>query len=140
MLGPQRQLLLYAGIGLSGATLDFLAFLLLTALGVLPVVATGLSVSLGIINNFILNAKFNFKVHDRLLSRFAKFYAVGLTGVVTSMLMVWVLTEFAGFGGVLAKLLTIPPVVLGQFLVNRAVTFRTLEPRPHDTPSHKVIS
>ena len=67
-----RQLVAYGLIGLSGATLDFLGYLVLYKyFGVAPPLASFISVTLGITNNFILNSRFNFKVSDNLWARFA---------------------------------------------------------------------
>ena len=121
---PSRELVLYAAIGATGATLDLLLFLLFTrSLGIYPVVATAVSVSAGIVNNFIWNALITFKVRTRLFVRFLSFYAVGMVGVIASMGIVWLFTEPIALGSLVAKAISIPPVVLGQFWVNRHVAF-----------------
>lgn len=114
----------YAAIGASGAALDFVVYALLaTYAGWPPVLSTATGVSLGIVNNFFLNAWFNFRVRDHLLRRFGAFYVVGLVGVVLSMAIVGVATWALHLGPIAAKLLSILPVVLAQFLVNRRWAF-----------------
>src|SRR5262252_6726621 len=77
----RRQFVLYCLIGLCGVTLDFVVYAaLLRWAGFHPQVANAISYSAGTINNFFLNAAFNFRTRDRLLARFASFYAVGLLG------------------------------------------------------------
>lgn len=123
---PSRELVLYAMIGATGATIDFLLYLLFTgSFGIYPVIATAMSVSAGIANNFVWNALITFKVRTRLFARFLSFYAVGIVGVFVSMAIVWLFTEPISLDPLLAKLISIPPVVLGQFWVNRHVTFGT---------------
>lgn len=125
-----RELLLYGVIGASGAVLDLLCFIALTSwFGWHPVTATALSVSVGIINNFIWNALVNFKTRDRLLFRFISFYAIGLIGVALSMLLIYLLHDVGGVDGLLAKLLSIPVVVIGQFIANKTITFAST---PHE--------
>jgi putative flippase GtrA len=120
----QQQLIVYGIIGLSGATLDFLAYLFLyKQLGVAPPLASFLSVSLGITNNFIWNSRFNFKVSDKLLQRFLNFYTIGLIGAVTSAILIAAFQK-AGIDPTIAKLLTIPPIVLGQYFLNKKLSFK----------------
>jgi putative flippase GtrA len=119
-----RELLLYAVIGGSGAFLDLLVYVILTrVLAIEPVVATILSVSVGIVNNFLLNTFLNFKLRTRLLLRFLSFYFIGLVGVVLSALIIWLFTEVVDVGSLWAKVISIPPVVIGQFVANKNITF-----------------
>ena len=119
-----RTLIVYGAIGVVGATLDFLSYTALVLwVNMWPVTATIVSVTLGIVNNFLMNARWNFRVNDSLWNRWWMFYLVGLTGVVVSALAIWVLVEWASAGPLMAKLISIPPVVLAQFLANRRFAF-----------------
>jgi putative flippase GtrA len=124
LLQRHRQLVLYALIGGSGALLDLLVYVVLTSMfSIEPVVATILSVSIGIVNNFLLNTFLNFKVRTRLWLRFLSFYSIGLVGVVLSALVIWIFTELVDLGYLWAKVISIPPVVVGQFIANKNITF-----------------
>lgn len=119
-----RELVLYAVIGVTGASLDLLVYLFLSGpLGVDPVLATILSVSVGITNNFLLNTFLNFRVRTRLWLRFLSFYLIGLVGVGLSALIIWVFTDPIDVGNLWAKLISIPPTVIGQFIANKYITF-----------------
>lgn len=126
-----REFVLYCLIGLSGVTADFLVFLALTQVGIDPLVATFISVSCGIINNFVWNAWLNFKVRSHLLIRFLSFYAVGLVGVALSIGILWV-GSLLGLTPAVAKIISIPIVVVVQFVLNRVVTFRKTADRTYD--------
>lgn len=120
----RRQLIVYGFIGVSGATLDILIYLLLyKEFGVYPPLASFLSVTIAITNNFILNAKFNFKVSDNLLKRFYSFYGIGLSGAVLSAIAIAAL-QAVDVGPTIAKLLTIPPIVVGQYILNKKISFK----------------
>jgi len=120
---PSRALVLYGLIGVSGVTLDYLLFLLLfNAAGLHEQVANALSTSAGIANNFVLNALLNFRTRDRLLLRFARFYAVGLAGLVLTFLLLQ-LGAALGLDPNLVKAAAIPLVVLLQYLINRRWSF-----------------
>ena len=120
-----RNFILYGLIGLTGATVDYLFYVLFyKVFGIPPEIASFLSVSIGILNNFILNAKFNFKMTDKLLKRFGSFYAIGLTGAILSSILIYVLVSWMSVDPLVAKLITIPPVVLAQFIFNKMISFR----------------
>lgn len=120
-----QRFLGYSLIGVVGVTLDFVSFLLLTQfLGVNYLIANSVSTSLGITNNFFLNAFLNFSVRDQLLKRFAIFYSVGILGLAISSLLLYVLIDLADLSSLIAKLITTPIVTLVQFNLNRHYSFR----------------
>ncbi len=125
-----RQFVLYCCIGGVGASLDFALFALLERVGWDPVLATAVSVSLGIVTNFVLNVLFNFKTRHRLVMRFLSFYAVGVFGILLSMATVFLLAIVGGMDPLLAKLISIPLVVVAQFALNKHVTFAKVPAPP----------
>ncbi len=119
-----RQIVLYGIIGASGALLDLVCFLLLfNIFNIDPLTATILSTSLGITNNFILNTLFNFKVRDRLHHRFLLFYLVGFLGLVLSVLVIYTLHNIGGLNANIAKIISIPLIVVIQYYVNSRLSF-----------------
>ena len=72
--------------------------------------------------DFVLNALLNFRTRDRLLLRFARFYAVGLAGLVLTFLLLQ-LGAALGLDPNLVKAAAIPLVVLLQYLINRRWSF-----------------
>lgn len=119
-----RQLLQYALIGITGVTWDLLTFILLTKYLLLPyLVANAVSVSLGIANNFFLNAFYNFRVRDRLMVRFLRFYSIGLFGLGLSTGLLFLLVQVLAAGPLAAKMLTVVFVALVQFYLNKTITF-----------------
>ena len=115
----------YAIIGLSGVTIDFIIYALLVKFAHFsPVIASIVSVSIAILNNFLWNALLNFKKKDRILRRFIKFYLTGCTGLVLTVIIVFVLHNLIGLGPMLAKIISIPPVVALQFILNKKFTFK----------------
>ncbi|MEU5099428.1 GtrA family protein [Streptomyces sp. NPDC020996] len=119
-----RQLLRYTLIGGSGVALDLGVFLLLHNLaGLDEQVANALSTTLGIANNFVLNALFTFERRDRIVVRFLRFYAVGLTGIVLTNLLFLVFTDALGVDADLVKAGSLLPVLALQFVLNRKWSF-----------------
>ncbi|GAA3973974.1 MULTISPECIES: GtrA family protein [Streptomyces] len=119
-----RQLVSYTLIGGSGVALDFVVFLLLHNLtGMDEQLANALSTTLGIANNFVLNALFTFERRDRIVLRFLRFYAVGLTGIVLTNLLFLVFTDGLGIDANLVKAGSLPLVLALQFVLNRKWSF-----------------
>ncbi|WP_406219353.1 GtrA family protein [Streptomyces canus] len=118
------QLLRYALIGGSGVALDLVVFLLLHNLtGMNEQFANALSTTLGIANNFALNARFTFQRRDRLVVRFLRFYAVGLTGIALTNLLFLAFTDGLGIDANLVKAGSLPLVLALQFVLNRKWSF-----------------
>ena len=113
----------YALIGVSGVVLDFILYTVLVQLGMSPIIASVISVSAGIINNFFLNAYLNFKKTSNLGRRFISFYLIGFTGVIISVLFIFVLHNIFGLHPLVAKLLSIVPIIIFQFLFNKSISF-----------------
>jgi len=112
----------YAVIGVSGVLLDTFLFILLTDLGVPPVAATALSTVAGILNNYFLNARFNFRTSANLV-HLGRFLTVGLLGLAVAVLSLQILIS-AGMDALPAKLVSLPCVLVAQFLANKHWTFR----------------
>jgi putative flippase GtrA len=112
----------YAVIGVSGVALDTLVFVALTHAGLIPVVATVISTCVGIFNNYVLNARFNFRTaYNRV--HFRRFFTVGLLGLAVAAGSLQLLIEL-GMQSLPAKLLSLPLVLVSQFAANKYWTFR----------------
>ena len=120
-----RHLILYGLIGSSSALLDFLIFTLLTEVfGVYYLVANCISVTCGLINSFILNRKYNFKVTDKTLKRAIMFFAVGYCGLALNSTLLYIFINFVHLATPISKLCAMAIEVMLQFIVNSLVTFR----------------
>jgi len=111
----------YAMIGICGVMLDTLLYLVLTRSGLIPVPATVLSTTAGILNNYVLNAKLNFGTSLNLVHG-RRFLTVGLLGLVVAAASLQLLIEL-GMDDLPAKLISVPVVVISQFLVNKRWSF-----------------
>lgn len=115
----------YCIIGCSGVALDLAFFYTLSGvLNVYYLTANMISVSIGIINNFIWNRKLNYKVNDKPLKRFFTFYSVGMLGLCMSTALLYIFVDVFGVERFSAKCITIVVVTGIQFTLNTQVTFR----------------
>lgn len=119
-----RNFLLYAVIGCSGVVLDMaLFFVLFNAAGMDEQVANVISTTAGITNNFVWNTLFNFRKRDRLPARFAKFYLVGVSGLLLTAALLWLLATVLGVDANIVKAASLPAVLLLQFWLNKRWSF-----------------
>ena len=119
-----RNLILYGLIGIFCAGLDFSIYTLLCHFAIMSYLCANIiSIHVVIFCSFILNRSINFKVKDRVTVRFLSFYAVGLTGLGISELMLYLLVTLCGIEEVPGKLLSIIVVALVQFMLNKYITF-----------------
>lgn len=120
-----RNLILYGIIGGFCAALDFCIYTALCYWAIMPYLwANVISIHVGIFTSFFLNRSINFKVKDKATMRFLSFYAVGLSGLGISELMLYLMVTVGGLNEVLCKLLSIVVVALVQFILNKYITFR----------------
>lgn len=121
-----RTLILYFFIGVSASLVDVVGFFLLFNLyGVPAVVATAVSVSFATIYSFVLNAKFNFKVNDRLGMRLVLFSLVSGTGLLLSAFALYVAHDTYGINGNIVKIASLPVIFVVQFLLNKHISFKS---------------
>ncbi len=120
-----RQFLLYCVIGVSGTTLDFVVYSLVLKAQLLDYQgANVISYASGTMLSFILNARFNFRVTDRMAQRLACFAGVALLGWSISAGLLHLLVGDGGFNKYLSKLATLVVVVVVQYNLNRWLSFR----------------
>lgn len=120
-----RNLILYGIIGGFCAALDFGIYTALCNWDIMPYLwANIISIHVGIFTSFALNRSLNFKVKDKPATRFLSFYAVGLTGLGISELMLYLMVTIGGLNEVFCKLLSIVVVALVQFILNKYITFK----------------
>lgn len=120
-----RTFVLYQLIGVSGVLLDLVLFLVLyNVVGMHEQIATVISTSAGITNNFLLNSFLNFRKRDGLLHRFVRFYAVGLLGIGLVALLLVVFHSWLGIDANIVKVVSMPIVAVLQFSLNKRWSFR----------------
>lgn len=120
-----KNLVWYGIIGGMSVVLDFIVFFVLTYF--FPeyyLLANIVSVNCGIVNSFLLNRRYNFKVKDRFIFRFIVFYLVGMTGLLISSGILYLLVDRVGINLLVSKVMTIFVVTVFQFFLNKNVTFR----------------
>ena len=122
----KQKFILYSLIGLSGASLDYVVFLALLKLNTLHyLIANTISTSCGILNNFVINARYNFGVRDRLWSRFLSFASVGVLGMAIASGLLYLFKTYTPVPLGITKGIAIFVIVVVQYNLNRRIAFHT---------------
>jgi len=82
-----------------------------------------MSSSLAVVNNFILNSIFTFKVKDKLLYRFISFFSIALAGMAVSSGMLVLMIDGMNMNSMISKAIAVFFVALIQYYVNKKLTF-----------------
>ncbi len=141
-----RQLVKYGMVGVVGLGIDMGVYYLLVrklsfhypfspfiskmlggnmSVGMLDILISNIiSSTLAIINNFLLNSYFTFKVTDKKLKRFASFAGIAIVGMVISSILLTLFIGVMKMDDILSKIFAICIVAAIQFGINKFITFR----------------
>ena len=116
----------YGIVGVLGLLVDMGVFYILNKkLNVNYVFSNIVSSSLAVIHNFVLNSYFTFKVTDKKMNRFIKFYLIALGGMVISTGLLALFIDILAIENMLAKFISILIVAFIQYFLNKNFTFRS---------------
>ncbi|KUO41189.1 MAG: hypothetical protein AVW06_01660 [Hadesarchaea archaeon DG-33-1] len=126
-----KRFLKFCLVGLSGVGVNLgLLWSLTEFLGLFYLLSAVVSVEASILSNFILNEFWTFsdRVNNRsakpLLSRMIKFNGISVAGLAINIVILGVLTEFAGLYYIISELFAIGGATLWNYFANVAFTWR----------------
>lgn len=124
LIVQKRQFLLYCVCGGSGVTTDYILYhILIKQFEVWYQGANVAGYFAGTLISFVLNRTITFKVHDRPGKRLVFFLGTAAIGYGLSAMLLWILVDNMHVDSSLSKLMTLPMVVLLQFMLNKRITF-----------------
>jgi len=98
------------------------------SIGMLDILISNIiSQTLAVINNFILNSYFTFKVTDKKLKRFMSFASIAIVGMVISSMLLTLFIGVMKIDDMQAKVFAILIVAAIQFAINKFFTFKEYE-------------
>ncbi len=116
----------YGIVGVLGLLVDMGVFYIMNKkLNINYVFSNIISSSLAVIHNFVLNSYFTFKMTDKKLNRFFRFYLIALGGMVISTGLLVLFIDILGIENMLAKFISILLVAFIQYFLNKNFTFRS---------------
>lgn len=119
------RFILYSLIGVSGVVIDFILFYILASIiGIHYIPANVISIFAGATNNFILNARLNFKVEDKKAIRYLSFLSIACIGMLCSSTIIFICVSRFELSSTAGKGISIFIVTLIQFTLNTLITFR----------------
>jgi putative flippase GtrA len=125
LLLQKKQFFVYCVIGASGSALDLGVYSLLIKSRVLDYqAANAVGYACGTLLSFILNAKLNFRVTDKISLRLLSFFGVALLGWLASAGLLHLLIGRFGFDKYISKFAALVVVVLLQYSLNCRFSFR----------------
>ena len=114
----------YALVGVVGLVVDMgLFYVFHIVLKIDYILSNIMSSSLAVVNNFILNSIFTFKVKDKLFYRFISFFSIALAGMALSSGMLAVMIAGMGMNSMVSKAISVFVVAMIQYFVNKKLTF-----------------
>jgi len=114
----------YALVGVVGLVVDMgLFYVFHEMLHINYILSNIMSSSLAVVNNFILNSIFTFKVKDKLLYRFISFFSIALAGMAVSSGMLVLMIDGMNMNSMISKAIAVFFVALIQYYVNKKLTF-----------------
>jgi putative flippase GtrA len=115
----------YGIIGIVGLGVEFFVFYVMVRIvGFHYLIANIFSVVTAITHNFLLNAFFNFKVVNNLFIRFLKYFSFGLTGLLISSGILYILVDHLLLNDLISKAIVLSFIVLVQYMLNKKFTFK----------------
>ena len=121
----RKRFIIYLFIGGGAVVLDLAVFTAFTELLNQDIfLSNSLSISVAAIYSFLANMFFNFQVSGKILRRFASFMLVTFCGYLISLAILWLLADVLGVHALIAKIVTLPFVVVTQYVLNSRLTFR----------------
>ena len=114
----------YALVGVVGLVVDMGFFYVFYEVSHINYILSNImSSSLAVVNNFILNSIFTFKVRDKLLYRFISFFSIALAGMAVSSGMLAVMIDGMHMNSMVSKAIAVFFVAMIQYYVNKKLTF-----------------
>lgn len=125
LISKNKLILTYCIIGITSVAIDIFIFnFCYSVLSLNYLLSNLISVHFGILNSFILNRNFNFKVKNKLSLRLMIFYLVGFLGIGVSSFILYISIHILNLKVGHSKIASIIIVSFFQYYINSRVTFK----------------
>ncbi|MDD4803004.1 MAG: GtrA family protein [Syntrophomonas sp.] len=123
------QFLRFCTVGLGNTSVDFAAFFILSWAGIPYLLAQVLSYSAGVLNSFIFNRKWTFKVTGKTnLAEIMKFIFINSFSILVSSCMLFILHDINSLNIWLAKIAATGIAITVNYLGSRIWVFAANRP------------
>jgi putative flippase GtrA len=123
--GAERnRLVRFVVVGLSNTALTLLVYVIGVGLGAWYPAAAALGYAAGMVNGYTWNRRWTFQSGPFDLAEFSRYVLVQGSGLVLNVLGLVLAVDSIGMGKLTAEVVTLIPIVLITYSVNRFWTFR----------------
>ncbi|MFZ7127484.1 MAG: GtrA family protein [Desulfobacterales bacterium] len=121
-----RQFAVFSAIGVLNTLIHYGVFYaLLNGFGIHYLVSSGIGYGCGLVNSYLLNRKFTFRVaRGRNISEFGKFVIVNIVALSVNLVLMKALVDVAGLRPEIAQVFAIVGSLAANFAGNKAWTFK----------------
>jgi putative flippase GtrA len=121
-----RRLIRFALVGGSNTLVTIVSYAVLIEIGVAYLLAAVIGYVAGILNGYTWNRLWTFETGPFHLPEFSRYVVVQLSGLVMNLLLLLILIETFDLAKGLAEILSVVPIVLLTYSLNRSWTFRQI--------------
>jgi putative flippase GtrA len=121
-----RRLIRFALVGGSNTLVTIVSYAVLIEIGVAYLLAAVIGYAAGILNGYTWNRLWTFETGPFHLPEFSRYVVVQLSGLVMNLLLLLILIETFDLPKGLAEILSVVPIVLLTYSLNRSWTFRQI--------------
>jgi putative flippase GtrA len=122
------RLVRFVLVGGTNTLVTLLSYTLLVGLGASYPVAATIGYAAGILNGYTWNRLWTFETGAFHLPEFSRYVVVQGSGLVANLLGLVLLVETVGLGKVAAEAISVVPIILVTYSLNRRWTFRPRAP------------
>jgi putative flippase GtrA len=120
----RNRLIRFALVGGSSTVVTLASYAVLIELGAPYLVAAVLGYAAGIVNGYTWNRLWTFESGPFHLPEFSRYVVVQGSGLAANLLGLVLLVEVIGLGKVVGEIISVVPIVLVTYSINRWWTFR----------------
>jgi putative flippase GtrA len=120
----RTRLVRFVLVGGSNTLITLLVYSVALHLGVWYPIAAGLGYAAGIVNGYTWNRTWTFETGTFHLPEFSRYVVVQVGGLGANVLGLTLAVEILGMGKLTGELVTLAPIVLVSFILNRWWIFR----------------
>ena len=123
MLLRLKQLITFGSVGIVNSLIDYVIFIVLTTIGISPLIANVISFSCGATNSYLINRSVTFRVSaNHSLPTIIRFMGVTMIGLAISQLTLWAGIK-ADLNAAQSKVISIVATFLISFTLTKLFVF-----------------
>lgn len=125
MRSTRKQFIRYVIVGLFSNIAGFLIYVLVTSLGISPILTISISYLIYICLTFYFNKKWSFAHHGQRTTTAMKYFTVYCVSYVLNVILLAYFNSYLGFSHIVVQAGAVVPIAALIFLMQKYWVFRT---------------